>query len=206
MATGEEIAGGLMEKAFCTNPECRKTFKIPQGRRGPKPKLCPECREAGIKVGNVAEKPEAKPVEQKAARKPTAKKPAAKRKRPAKPHHTEIEKPAPAIPTQEEIEAECICDHCENSDEGVCAIDGEPLTGAVTECITYKLADPRPAPEDYRPPIDTLPVGPDACHAPDEPFPMTAYQLNEVCRMVQSMTQPAMNGFVIGYIAGRRAA
>ncbi len=122
------------------------------------------------------------------------------------------EPPAPEIPTQEEIEAECICDHCENADftsyedENVCKVDNAPLTGDAIDCIHYKLADPRPAPEDYRPPIDTLPVGSDACHAPDEPFPMTAYQLNEVCRMVQSMTQPAMNGFVIGYIAGRRAA
>lgn len=45
------IADGLMMKAFCRNPKCRKTFEIPENNRV-KPKLCPECRakEGGIWV------------------------------------------------------------------------------------------------------------------------------------------------------------
>lgn len=56
------------EKGICINPKCRKTFKIPEGHQGRKPVLCPDCKEAGVKVKDLG-LPEQKKAK-KAARKP----------------------------------------------------------------------------------------------------------------------------------------
>ncbi len=47
------IAAGVAGKCLCANPKCRKEFE-PANKYGPKPKLCPECREAGVKLPDVA--------------------------------------------------------------------------------------------------------------------------------------------------------
>lgn len=54
---GKSIVDGLLGKSFCRNPKCRKTFKF-SDKGQEKPKLCPECRaaERGIQVSEEPKK------------------------------------------------------------------------------------------------------------------------------------------------------
>jgi hypothetical protein len=47
----KSLADGIVGKALCRNPKCRKKFEIPESSQE-KPRLCPECRakEGGIQV------------------------------------------------------------------------------------------------------------------------------------------------------------
>lgn len=63
------VMGVGPDTALCVNPKCRKKFNIPANHRGRKPQLCPECKEAGVKVKDLDLDEKEDSTEQKPKRK-----------------------------------------------------------------------------------------------------------------------------------------
>jgi hypothetical protein len=178
-----------MKQRTCQWPGCNADISGTHSRT----QYCAEHKDP------AAKKAQQEYRERKAAEKKDKKRPS-KQAHHAKPAGAaeKPEKQTPEIPAQEEIEAEHLCDSCKG-ELATCVASPEFGNGKgndnVVKCDGYVCeGDPRPAPEDYRPPIERR---------------VADVESNDLIKLVPALraweTDMEAKAYLAGFLRGRAA-